>query len=170
MQQRRRRDTSPGAALIKGALAGAVATWVMEQVTTYLYEHENRSARRREDEARQGKHAFAVAAEKTAGLTGIHLSETEQHRLGLAYHWGLGLGAGALYGALRRRVGWLDWGQGTAFGLLFFLLVDEAMNTALGLTPPPQAFPWQAHARGLAGHLVYGVVADTALDALDRAA
>jgi hypothetical protein len=170
MRQRNRRNTSVGVDLLKGALVGAVATWVMERVTIYFYEHENRSARQREDEARQGQHAFAVAAQKTAAFTGVHLSETQQEQLGLAYHWGLGLGAGALYGALRQRVGWVDRGQGAIFGLLFFLLIDEAMNTVLGLTPPPRAFPWQAHARGLTGHLVYGVVAETALDALDRAA
>jgi len=165
-----RRNTDLGTDLIKGALAGAAATWVMERVTSYLYEHENPAARQREDGARQGKHAFAVAAEKTTNLTGIGLSEEQRQRLGMAYHWGLGLGAGAIYAALRRRVGWLDWGQGTAFGFLFFVLVDEAMNAALGLTPPPRAFPWQAHARGLAGHVVYGIVADAALDAVDRAA
>ncbi len=170
MHHRTRRNTSSSVDLVTGALAGAVATWVMERVTTYLYEHEDPVARQREDEARHGKHAFAVAAEKTAGLAGVCLSKTQQQKLGMAFHWGLGLGAGALYGALRRRVGWLDWGQGAAFGFLFFLLIDEAMNAALGLTPPPRAFPWQAHARGLAGHLVYGVVADTALDAFDRAA
>lgn len=161
---------SLAADLIKGVVAGAAATWVMERVTTYMYEHENRDARRLEDEVRHGKHAFAVAAEKTSKLTGVHLSKEQQEKVGMAYHWGLGLGAGALYAAVRRRVDWVDRGQGLAFGLMFFLLVDEAMNTALGLTPPPQAYPWQAHARGLAGHLVCGVVADTALDALDRAA
>jgi hypothetical protein len=31
--------------LIDGAIAGAVATWLMGKVTTHLYEHENRSAR-----------------------------------------------------------------------------------------------------------------------------
>jgi hypothetical protein len=165
-----RRRSSPATDLIKGAIAGAVATCVMERVTTYLYEHENREARQREDKVRQGKHAFVVAAEKTSELAGIRLSEPQRDKLGMAYHWGLGLGAGTLYAALRRRVDWLDWGQGTAFGFLFFLLIDEALNTAFGLTPPPQAYPWQAHARGLAGHLVYGVVADTALDVMDRAA
>ncbi len=164
------RNTSFGTDLLKGVLTGVAATWVMERVTEYLYEHEDPAARRREDQARQGKHAFAVAAEKTAGLTGVHLSEAQQRKLGMTYHWGVGLGAGALYAVLRRRVGWLDRGQGAAFGLLFFVLVDEAMNAAMGLTPPPQDFPWQAHARGLAGHLVYGVVAETALDVLDRAA
>lgn len=170
MHQPRRRSTDVGLDVLKGAVAGAVATWVMERVTTYMYQRENRSALRREDEARHGQHAFAVAAQKTAGLTGVQLSETQQQQLGLAYHWGLGVGAGALYAALRPRILWLGSGQGAVFGLLFFLLIDEAMNTALGLTPPPRVFPWQAHARGLAGHLVYGVVAETALDALDRAA
>lgn len=50
------------------------------------------------------------------------------------------------------------------------LLVDEAATPALGLTPGPTAFPWQTHARGLAGHLAYGVATETALDVLDRAA
>jgi hypothetical protein len=155
--------------LAKGILAGVVATWMMERVTTYLYEHENPEARRREDDARQGKHAYAVAAEKTASLIGVQLSDEQQQTLGMVYHWGLGLGAGAVYAALRRRVDWLESGRGTAFGFLFFILVDEVLNIALGLTPPPQAYPWQAHARGLAGHLTYGVVADTALNALNRA-
>ena len=31
--------------------------------------------------------------------------------------------------------------------------VDEGLNPALGLTPGPDRFPWQAHARGLAGHM-----------------
>ncbi len=132
---------SLAADLIKGVVAGAAATWVMERVTTYMYEHENRDARRLEDEVRHGKHAFAVAAEKTSKLTGVHLSKEQQEKVGMAYHWGLGLGAGALYAAVRRRVDWVDRGQGLAFGLMFFLLVDEAMNTALGLTPPPQAYP-----------------------------
>jgi hypothetical protein len=39
-----------------------------------------------------------------------------------------------------------------------------AANALLRLTPGPAAFPWQTHARGLAGHLAFGVVADTPLD------
>ena len=165
-----RRKSDLGTDLIKGALAGLVATWALERVTTYLYEHEDPGARQREDAVRRGKAPFMVAAEKTSELIGLRITEQQQQRLGMAYHWGLGLGAGALYAALRPRLGALKRGQGLGFGLLFFLFVDEALNTALGLTPPPQAYPWQAHARGLAGHLAYAVVADTALDVLDRAA
>ncbi len=154
--------------LLKGAVAGAAATWLMGQVTTYLYEQEDPQARRQEDEAREGKTAYGVAAEKAAGVTGRELSDQEREQFGSAIHWALGMGAGALYGALRGRVPGVDRGRGLAFGTAFFLLMDEGANVALGLTPPPAAFPWQAHARGLAGHLVFGLAADTTLELLDR--
>ena len=44
------------------------------------------------------------------------------------------------------------------------------MVPALGLTPGPTAFPWQAHARGLVGHLTFGTVTDGTLRLLDRVA
>ncbi|MCA1652498.1 MAG: DUF1440 domain-containing protein, partial [Acidobacteria bacterium] len=60
--------------------------------------------------------------------------------------------------------------QGLLFGLMFWLGFDEIMTVAAGVARPPQQYPWQAHARGLVGHLAYGVVADTTLDVLDRVA
>jgi hypothetical protein len=155
--------------IAKGAVAGAVATWLMGKVTTYLYERQDAETTKRERQV-QPKTAYAVAAEKSARLVGADLSEEQAGRLGTALHWALGIGAGALYGAFRRRVSGLDWAQGVGFGLGFFVLVDELMNWALGFTPGPTAFPWQAHTRGLAGHVAYGVIAETTLDALDRAA
>jgi hypothetical protein len=56
---------------------------------------------------------------------------------------------------------------GLAFGTAFYLLMDEGAVYALGLTPGPTKFPWQTHARGLAGHLAFGAVASTALDVLE---
>ena len=154
--------------LALGAAAGAAATWVMGQATTFLYEREDPLAREREDAARGGKTAYGIAAEKVAGAFGRQLSAERRATLGSGIHWALGAGAGAAYAVLRRRVPHVDAGQGLAFGATFFALMDEGANTALGLTPPPAAFPWQAHARGLAGHLVYGVVTETLLDAAER--
>jgi hypothetical protein len=154
--------------LAAGALAGLAATWVMGQVTTYLYEHEDEEARKREDEARGGKTAYGLAAEKAAAVADIELSDEQRQRLGSGIHWVLGAGAGAVYGALRTRVPAVDAGHGLAFGTAFWGIVDEGANTALGLTPGPAHFPWQTHARGLAGHLVFGVVADSLLSVRER--
>ncbi len=154
--------------LALGAVAGVAATWVMNRATTFLYEREDEQARQREDAARGGKTAYGIAAEKATAALGIRLSDSAQRKLGTGIHWALGAGGGAAYGVLRRRVPHADAGQGLAYGAAFFAVMDEGANTALRLTPPPAAFPWQAHARGLAGHLVYGVVTDTLLDAADR--
>ena len=62
----RTRSHGIGRDLLKGAVAGAVATFVMGKVTGYMYEHEDREARREEDEARGGRSSYEVAAERTA--------------------------------------------------------------------------------------------------------
>jgi hypothetical protein len=158
-----RRDRSLLADMAFGALAGAAATWVMDKATTVMYEREGEEARRREDEARGDKTAYGVAAEKAAHVAGRELSQKQRQRYGSGVHWALGAGVGALYGAMRPRVPWASLGFGTLYGVLFWLIVDEGANTALGLTPPPGEFPWETHARGLGGHLVYGVTAEAAM-------
>jgi Protein of unknown function (DUF1440) len=162
--------TSTGRNLLKGAIAGAVATWVMDRVTTYMYEHENKSARSREDSARHGHTAYEVAAEKAARVAGRELTGDERRRLGEAIHWALGVTAGAAYGAFGRRVPGFRRAGGSAFGTTFWAAVDEGLVSLLGLTPPPKAFPWETHARGLAGHVAYGIVADRTLRILDAVA
>src|SRR5690242_19143302 len=156
--------------VLDGAVAGAAATWLMGQVTSFLYAHENAAAREREDRARHGTTAYGVAAERTAEAFDATLSPQQRKTYGLGHHWALGIGAGAAYGALRREIPGVAVADGLAFGLGFFLLMDEGIVYLLGLTPGPQAFPWQTHARGLAGHLVFGTAANAVLSVLESAA
>ena len=128
--------------LVDGAIAGLVATWIMGKVTTAIYEREDASAREREDDVRSGKTAYGVAAEKAARLAGTELSDDERARYGGAIHWALGIGAGAIYGALRPRSERASLAGGLLFGGAFWLLMDETLTPALGLTPGPTAFPW----------------------------
>lgn len=46
---------------------------------------------------------------------------------------------------------------GFAVATAMEVFVDEGTNTVLKLTAPPQEWPWQAHARGVVAHAVYGV-------------
>ena len=157
-----------GEDLVKGAIAGAVATYVMGRITTFMYDREDRRARKQEDEARGGETSYGTAAEKGAELVGSRLSSKEREQAGSAIHWALGIGAGAGYAVVRRRLAFLGSTVGTAFGTAFWAFVDEGVVPALGLTPGPLAFPWQAHARGLVGHLTFGTVTDGTLRVLDR--
>lgn len=168
MERQRQQNGTLVPEIVKGAIAGAFATWVMGYATSYLYDAEPEEARKREDEAREGKTAYGVAAEKAAGFMSRDLSAEERQQLGSAIHWALGIGTGAIYAAARHRVPGADRGRGLVFGTAFWGAVDEGANTALGLTPAPTEFPWQTHARGLGGHLVYGIAADSALRAMDR--
>jgi hypothetical protein len=170
MARRARTRDGVGRDLLKGAIAGAVATFVMGKVTGYMYEHEDRDARREEDEARGGRSSYEAAAEKAASAAGTSLDRRQRQQLGSAMHWALGIGAGAAYAVLRRRVQGLGSAAGTAFGTGFWAFMDEGLVPALGLTPGANAFPWQTHARGLVGHLTFGTVTDGTLRLLDRVA
>lgn len=158
-----------GLGAASGAAAGALATLVMGFATSAMYDRENRLARWREEQARGGKSAYEVAADGMAGLTGLDLSREQRGRAATAIHYSVGIISAALYGAIRRRIPGPAIARGAGFGALLWLVADEVANPLLGLTPGPAAFPWQAHARGLAGHLVFGLTAEGALLAADRA-
>ena len=164
------RDSHIGHDVVKGAIAGAAATWLMGQFTAWMYEREDREAREREDRARGGIAAYERAAEKGADLLNVQLSEKARGQVGNAIHWATGVGAGITYALLRRRWDGIAAGKGLPFGTAFFLAVDELVNPLLGFTPGPAAFPWQAHARGLGGHLTFGLTTALVLDGLDRVA
>lgn len=170
MARRAGRRGGIGADLIKGAVAGAVATFVMGRVTGYMYEREDPEAREQEDEARGGRSSYEAAAEKAGEAAGRPLDRTEREQAGSAMHWALGIGAGAAYALFRRQVQGLGVTAGTALGTAFWGFIDEGLVPALGLTPGPTAFPWQTHARGLIGHLTFGTVTDGTLRLLDRVA
>lgn len=69
---------------------------------------------------------------------------------------------------LRRRVPALAKAGGLPFATLFYLAGDEGMNWAFGTTAPPREFPWQAHARGFAGHAAFVAVTELVCRSLDR--
>jgi hypothetical protein len=153
----------------KGAIAGAVGVWLMDQVTWGMYLREDPQALRREQEARvRGKDVAHVAAEKVAGAIGLERPSAQPHPAGLAVHYTLGVVPGALYAPLGRRVKTLGAGRGLLYGLGLTIVNDEILAPVFGLASGPTHYPWQAHARGLVGHLVLGAATDTVLDVLDR--
>jgi hypothetical protein len=162
------RPRSLGADMLKGAVAGVAATWLMNKATTWMYEREAEVARQKEDEARGGGTAYANAAARAASALDVELTDSQRKTAGTALHWILGTTAGAAYGVARSRWPAVARAGGLPFGVGFFLTMDELMNPLLGFTPGPQAFPWQAHARGLGGHVVFGLATEGVLQVLDR--
>lgn len=122
-----------------------------------------RAGARRADRIRRSRR-------KVAALAHVELPEEQRRRAGPAIHWATGITAGALYAVMRKRWPALKSARGVPFGVGFFLTVDELLNPVLGLTPGPRVFPWQTHARGLGGHMVFGLATEAMLEGLDRVA
>ena len=152
--------------LMKGAVAGVVATWVMDRVDWFMYRREPEQSRRETWAARpEGKDPAHVIASRASDALGTG-PIPQGHPAGLAVHYAIGVAPAALYGVLRERVPAVGAGAGLAFGAAMFVAEDEVANPALGFAAPPQDYPWQPHARGLVSHLIYGLVTDAVLRGL----
>jgi hypothetical protein len=156
---------------LKGAVAGAIGTVAMDMVTWPMYRREDERAYRREKQAQVGgKWVAHVAAEKLARKLGAQPGPQGLYAAGKAIHFLLGIGPGMTYALLRRRHPKIAAGGGLLFGLTVFLLNDELMAPAAGLASGPRRYPWQAHARGLLGHLMFGLATEQALYLLSKEA
>ena len=161
------RKTSMLGDAIRGGLAGGAATWVMDQVTAAMLSAQDDDVTAREEAVRpNGKSAIDNLVDRLGETLGITLTDEQRATATQAIHFGLGVGPGALFAVLRRRVPLIGWGGGLAYGALLWALNDEYANTRLGLAAPPEAYPSETHLRGLVGHLVLGSVTNSGIDAL----
>ena len=55
---------------------------------------------------------------------------------------------------------------GLVAALALFLVVDEGLTPALGLSAPDRAYPLSTHLRGFLGHLAYGAAAAATTEVL----
>ena len=167
--QRAHDATSLLADAMIGAAAGAAAVWVMDRVDWFNFLHEDAEARRQTQAVRPGGMDPAhVAADKLARSMGWEIGPRDDNPAGKAIHYSIGIAPAAIYGVLRHRLPAVTAGRGSLFGLGLFLAQDEGLNALAGLSAPPGAYPWQAHARGLVAHAVYGLVLEAALNWADR--
>jgi hypothetical protein len=152
---------------LRGALAGAAATWFMDLVTTRMYEAQPATVTRREEAAQvNGKSSVANMVDRFESTTGLSIPRARRPTVENAVHYALGAVPGAVYGILRRRVPLADAGNGAAYGLAVFALNDEYLNSRLGLAGPFSAYPAQTHLRGLAGHAALGIGTETGIQLL----
>ncbi len=164
--------------MVKGAIAGGVATWALDRAAdaiegrgrlgTAIHDFvtgddgtEGEGDRDRRDPADSRQHPI----EETSPAAPAR--RVPSARRSSPLRWCVGMGAGAVYGVVRPRVPFLSRSERMGFGSSFFVLIDEGLLSGLGFQPPPETFPWNAETRGLAGHIVFGVVADATLSLLD---
>jgi hypothetical protein len=117
--------------LLKAALAGAVAVWVMDRFDWFAFDHEDPQARRLTEAVRPGgmdpAHAFAAKAAAAVGTT-LGPAPRHQHPASLAVHYAVPIGLAVLYRALKARVPAIGAGRGALYGSATFFLLDEVIN------------------------------------------
>jgi hypothetical protein len=148
----------------RGAVAGGVATWLMDLVTTGLLDAQPKRVTAREEAAQpNGKSSVGNLVDRIQASLGVRLGAARRRTVEQAIHYGLGVVPGAVYGVLRPRVPALGAARGLLFGLALFAVNDELLNTKLGLAGPISAYPAETHFRGLVGHAVLGATTDMGL-------
>lgn len=143
-----------GQSLLGATLAGLGATLFMEYSSTWFYNRQSDESRQREEQLRK-EMPTTTLVRKAAALVDTQLDDNQTERLGMITHYVFGA-AGGPQAILLRRLGLSPLQAGLGVATTMEILVDEGMNTALGLTAPPQDWPWQAHARGFFAHAIYG--------------
>ena len=152
---------------VRGAIAGAAATWCMDLITTAMLHAQAPEVTEREEAARpNGKSSVANLVDRVEVETGVLVPRSERPLVENAIHYALGIVPGAIYGVVRRWVPLARLGRGLAYGLLLFAANDEYANTRLGLAAQPSAYPPETHIRGFAGHAVLGVATETGIQLL----
>lgn len=152
-----------------GALAGAAGVFALDRVVWFLWNRESPGNLAREIAARPGGMDPAhVLTHRTAAKLGIPLERRQPHPAAIGLHYAFGMLPAAAWAALRPAKYRNRGGTGAALGLALFVFQDEWLNRVLKSAGPMRAYPWQAHARGVVGHLAYGVAMTQALRAADR--
>jgi hypothetical protein len=151
----------------RGAIAGAAATWAMDQVTTVMLHVQAPEVTTLEAAAQaNGKSSVANLVDRIEAETGLAVPPARRAVVERAAHYALGAVPGAIYGVLRRWIPFARAGSGLFYGLGVFALNDEYLNARLGLSSGPRAYPPETHVRGLAGHAVLGVATETGIQLL----
>ena len=98
-----------------------------------------------------------------------HLAKSEKHKAGAIVHYGFGVSTGAFYGAIAEVMPAATLCEGTAFGAAVWLIADEGLVPAIGLSRKPTDYPLSVHTHAFAAHLVYGLTTELVRRAVRKA-
>lgn len=165
--------------LAAGILGGLAASYVMEQFQSRFKKLiEGDQSSQRSQQAGQGTQKSKQQHEQTSSgeedepatikaaaaisenVFDHELEPSEKKPAGEIAHYGMGAVSGAIYGAMAEVIPNVTRGAGLPFGTAVWLIADDVVVPALGLSKPPTAYPLSTHAYALASHLIYGLTTD----------
>lgn len=137
--------------------AGTVGTLAVDVVTWSMYRQQSSESLEREGQLRtfgmDTAHALARRVTKALG------SDAASHQPNAAgvVHYGMGMLPAVVYAAQRGKHPGLRRARGALYGVGLYVVNDLVATRLLRIAAPQTAYPWQAHARGVVGHVVLGM-------------
>ena len=98
-----------------------------------------------------------------------HLTKSGKETAGAIAHYAMGATSGAIYGAVAEVVPAATVAEGLPFGAAVWLIADELVVPAAGLSKDTHEYPPSIHAYAFASHLVYGLTTELVRRAVRRA-
>jgi hypothetical protein len=157
--------------IVRGSVAGLIGIMAHVATAQFMWDWTKRTSPekiKREHEI-EPKDPFPILADKLGTLVGVTPTEKQERQFEQYVTVGTGASMGALYAVAARR--WpLDWlTGGVLFGTLFWAIEDETMGPALGLAGDNTQYPMEAHVRGWAAHVAFGIVTAAVVKSLGSA-
>ncbi|MDP9095429.1 MAG: DUF1440 domain-containing protein [Pseudomonadota bacterium] len=144
-----------GRDVLAGAIAGGAAVWLISKMDWSLSH-----AGRKSSAPASGLDPAHAAAGKAATAVGVNVGNPRDNAAGHTVYYGIGIGAGALYGLLRGMAPSVTTGRGAVFGIANFIIGDEIGAPAMGLAKGPLDYAARDHAKSALAHIVFGVLTD----------
>lgn len=102
-------------------------------------------------------------------VTDKKLTKSEKEIAGAVAHYAMGVVSGGIYGVAAELAPPATIGAGLPFGAAVWVLADEALVPAVGLSKAPTEYPLSIHLYALASHLVFGVSTEAVRRTVRRA-
>jgi len=113
--------------------------------------------------------AERLASTISVGVFDHELTTSDKDTAGTTLHYAYGIGMGALYGAAAELLPAVTIGAGLPYGAGIWLVADEGVVPALGLSKAPTEYALSIHAYALTSHLVYGLTTEMVRGAVRKA-
>ena len=166
MKQKHSGDVVKGA--VAGLVGGIVASFVMSQFQAFITKIAEAEQKQNTEEKAEEPATVKAAQEISKGVFGHKLTQGEKEPAGEAVHYAMGASSGLIYGVAAEIEPLTTVGAGMPFGTAVWLIADDVVVPALGLSKSPTAYPLTTHAYAISSHLVYGLTTEVTRRALRR--
>lgn len=166
MTRTENQDSTLALAVI-GFAAGVIGVWALDRADWLMWNRSSAEDRALTTAIRpNGEPPAETLVSKLSYASDTPLDAETHRTASLVTHYAIGVMPTMLYAIFRNKLPVKGLTRGLLYGGTMFAAQDEGLNTLAGLGADPRSYPVSAHARGLVAHLIYGIVAEVAIDGL----